>query len=166
VLAYNPDPERSKRFIADLGIECGFITLKLGIKQSAAILLKSLALNEAKGRRKYVRATCPHDKARINIRRMGTTTEGFIRDISSAGFSAQLNASTEKNELCEDIQLNLWGTRLSTSARVYGSRKLESGQLVHIFLFEPELYGLPRHKVHQFIKRIIQSEVDDIINAR
>ncbi|WP_156809992.1 hypothetical protein [Spirochaeta africana] len=166
ILAYNPDPERSKHFIADLGVECGFITLKLGIKQSAAILLKSLAVNEARGRRKYVRATCPPEKARINIRRLGSTTEGHIRDISSAGFAAQLDSTVEKNELCDDIQLNLWGSRLTVGARMYGTRKLETGQLLHIFMFEPELYGQTRYKVHQFIKRVIQAEVDEIVQTK
>lgn len=165
ILAYNPDPNRAKTFIADLGVECGFITLKLGIKQSAAILLKTLAVNEAHGRRKYVRAECPHGKARINIRILNLTIEGNLRDISCAGFAATLDNQIEKNTLCDDIQLNLWGTRMSTSARVFGARKMDNGQTIYIFLFEPELFGVSRHKLHQFIKRIIQSETDAIVGV-
>ncbi|THB65535.1 MAG: hypothetical protein D6B26_03690, partial [Spirochaetaceae bacterium] len=166
ILSYNPDPELAHKYIDKFGIECGFITLKLGIKQSATILLKTLALNEAKGRRKYVRAQCPHGKAHINIRILTGSVRGMDHDISVAGFSTDLDSEIKKDQLCDDIQLNLWGTRLSVSARLFGTRKLESGRLLYIFLFEPALDSQNKNRVHNFVRRAIQSEVDQIANQR
>lgn len=163
VLAYNPDPELTRKYIVDIGIQCGVVTLKLGIKESAAILLKTLAVNDARGRRKYVRAKCPSGKGSLNIRLNLEEIKGQILDISSAGFAAVLDTTIDKETECDDVQLNLWGTRLQISCRCYGSRTIDSGEVVYIFLFEPALYGVNRSKVHQFIKRIIQSETDNLI---
>ncbi len=166
IMSYNPDPEIAQELMEKIGIDCGFITLKIGIKKSATILLKTLALNEAKGRRKYIRANCPAGKAHINIRILSGTVQGSLIDISTAGFSATLDTELKVKQLCDDIQLNLWGTRMSVSARMYGTRKTEKGTLQQIFLFEPPLEGFNLQRVHSFVKRALQSEVDEIANQR
>ena len=56
ILSYNEDRELAEKYLMDIGVQCGFIKLKLGLQESIAIILKTLEATEARGNRKYVRA--------------------------------------------------------------------------------------------------------------
>lgn len=158
ILTYNPSNELAQKYLMDVGIQCGFIGLKLGLAESAKIVLKTLEANEARGGRRYVRVKCPAGKASLNINHKKTVINGSILDISSAGLACTLDGSVEPGEVLEDVQLSLWGARLKLQVRVAGVR-VEDGQKLFVFMFdkmERENVG----KIYGFIKKAIQAEID------
>ncbi|TFG81421.1 MAG: hypothetical protein E4H20_09860, partial [Spirochaetales bacterium] len=54
VLTMLPDNEKREAYLMNLGVDCGFITLKQGTKQAAETLVNMLEANEARGRRRFV----------------------------------------------------------------------------------------------------------------
>ncbi len=57
ILTYNKDQNLAKKYLMEMMVPCGFICLSLSLEQSAATILKTLMVNEAKGRRKFLRAS-------------------------------------------------------------------------------------------------------------
>ena len=52
------DMDMVNSYIMDVGIGCGFIHLRQGVKDCSENMLKVLEANEAKGRRKFLRYKC------------------------------------------------------------------------------------------------------------
>ena len=74
--------------VITLNVTCGFIQLKLGKEDSKKIILKTLEVNECKGKRKYIRATSNNIlKSTFNVQIGSELKTGTILDISSAGMS-------------------------------------------------------------------------------
>ncbi|KGE71432.1 hypothetical protein [Spirochaeta lutea] len=160
ILVYNSTDELKQHYLMEKGLECGFITLKLGIAESAKILLKTLEANEARGRRRYVRVRVPASKGSINVRYNGFTSQGTIMDISSVGMAAVLKPPIAKESYIDDIQLRLWGQISSVTGRVYGQRTLDSGEILHVILFEPAPEGATKAKLRSVIRKALQAEID------
>lgn len=162
ILSYNTNEELSRFYLMELGARCGFVRLKLGLEESARILIGTLQANEAKGRRRYIRANCALDQlSSVNIRIAGASVEGTIRDISVVGFSCSLqpDPNFQKNALVEDIQLKLRGVLLKVEGIVFGSRQ-DSGQTVYVILFSHKLDGVSRAKIRRYIQTALQSEIE------
>ncbi len=112
-MTYNPDPSLAKKYLMEVGIPCGFIQLKLGTAEGKAILLKTLAANEAKGRRRFVRARgTDARKASFNVTIRGAHLTGAIVDISVVGMSFRVDQTVHlrPHEPFQDVQLRLRGT--------------------------------------------------------
>jgi len=147
----------------DIGIPCGFVKLKLGTEQSAKILLATLKAAEAKGRRKYVRATCAHDTlSSLNIREGQLNVSGNLVDISVVGFSCVLDPDPmfPKNVMLHDIQLRLRGTIIGTEAIIFGKRDGEHP--VYVMLFTQRMESLTRQKIRSYIQTALQNEIEQI----
>jgi len=162
ILSYNSDEALQKRYLMDIGIRCGFIKLKLGIEESTRILLATLRANEAKGRRKYVRADCSHDQmAMINLREGPIRATGQIVDISVVGFSCIIDPDPDfkKNTLLHDVQLKMRASLVRTKAIVFGSRTVD-GRNLYVVLFPPDLDGRSREKIRGYIQISLQNEIE------
>jgi hypothetical protein len=162
IVTYNQDEALQKKYLMDIGIQCGFVKLKLGLEESTKILLATLAANEAKGRRKYVRANCVHDAiSGINVREGPIQATGKLRDISVIGFSCVLDPDPEfrKNTVLHDIQLKLRATLVRTQAVILGSRQ-EGDRTVYVMIFPPSLDGVSRDKIRTYIQSSLQSEIE------
>ncbi len=161
IISYNDDPAMKKKYLMDIGIPCGFVTLKLGLKESFKIMAKTLVANEAKGRRKYVRAECrPQDKAGFNVKYGGEYLNGTIVDISSVGMACtfekpqQLKIGIDLN----DIQLKLRAVLCRVAGKVVGVNK-EGGDR-HVLLFSEAISPKERHKIHTFVYDRLQESID------
>jgi len=162
VLSYNNDEELRRKYLMNLGIQCGFIQLKLGSEPSTRILLETLKANEAKGRRKYLRAACDDDPlSSVNIAIDGSFAKGAIKDISIVGMSCVIdgNPPLPKNSLIPDMQLKLHGILLKVRGVVFGSRP-EGGERVYVILFTPDTDGASKMKIRQFIQSTLQTEME------
>ncbi len=168
ILTYNADENLQKKYLMDIGIGYGFVKLKLGLDESTGILLATLKASEAKGRRKFVRASCENDSlSSINIREAGAVSSGRIRDISSVGFSCVLdpNPSFRKNTLISDIQLKLRASLIKTEAIMFGSRVDDGGNTIYVFLFTSRLDGQAKEKIRNFIQLSLQAEIENELLA-
>lgn len=162
IVSYNTDEELQKKYLMDMGIQCGFIKLKLGVDESSRILLTTLKANEAKGRRKYVRASCLHDSlSAINIREGPIKTVGKLQDISTVGFSCILDPDPafEKNSVLHDVQLKLRASLVRLEVIVFGTR-VQDDRTVYVMLFRQGLQQTAREKIRNFIQLTLQAEIE------
>ncbi len=164
ILTYNSDEDLQKKYLMDIGIQCGFIRLKLGLEESTKILISTLQANEAKGRRKYVRANCSGDTlTSINLREGAETSTGTIQDISVVGFSCILEPDPgfKKNTILHDIQLKLRANLVKAEAVVFGNR-LVDGHNQYVMLLAPRTEPIVRDKIRSYIQFALQTEIEQI----
>ena len=145
------------------GSRAGSLSSKLGSEESTKILLTTLKAAEAKGRRKFVRASCEHDTiSSLNVREGQLDVTGTLRDMSVVGFSCVLDPDPEfqKNTVLHDIQLRLRGTLVHTEAIVFGKREEE--RTTYVMLFTPRMEPLTRQKIRAYIQAALQFEIERI----
>ncbi len=161
IVTYNNDEALQRKYLMDVGIRCGFVRLKLGIEQSAKILLDTLTANEAKGRRKYVRANCANDSlSTVNMNYAGAQVLGTVKDISVVGFSCAFTPDPRiaRNSLLEDVQLKLRGVLVKVEGIVFGTRGSDSTE--YVVLFTNKVDGAARSKIRRYIQLALQSEIE------
>jgi len=161
ILSYNNDPELMQKYLMDLGVGCGFIQLKIGVKQSTDIILKVLEANEAKGRRKFVRANCEKDQRVVmNFGYKESSYEGSIIDISSVGIACEFPEPIpiENKSVIPKIQLNLRGSLVQADAIIL-SRRYDSDKII-VMVFNPRPKELELEKIHNFIHKTLQKTID------
>ena len=161
ILSYNNDPNLIQKYLMDIGVECGFIQLKLGVKQSKDIILKVLEANEAKGRRKFVRANCEKDQRVVmNFGYKESNYEGSIIDISSVGIACEFPEPVpiDNKTVIPKIQLNLRGSLVQADAIIL-SRRYDSEKIL-VMVFNPRLVEAELEKVHNFIHKTLQKTID------
>jgi hypothetical protein len=162
ILTYNEDKELARRFLMDLGVQGGFVLLKLGLKESAKIILQTLVATEAKGRRKFVRAILPEGgAAKFNIKSGDLLLSGSISDISIGAMACFFDQEpTElKDHHLTDIQLRLKGRIIMVSGKLAGSRD-EDGRRSYIILFEQFRSDQDKNNLSSFIIQSLQSQMD------
>ena len=162
IVSYNTDEGLQKKYLMDIGIQCGFIKLKLGLDESTRILLATLQANEARGRRKYVRANCALDNlSAINLRQGPIQAAGNLHDISVVGFSCILDPDPAfaKGTVLRDIQLKLRASLVRTEAVVYGMRQVED-RTMYVMLFKSKLEDHATSKIRNYIQSALQREIE------
>ena len=164
ILSYNNDRQLMEKYLMDIAVPCGYIQLKLGVQASTKIMLDALQANEARGRRKFIRAECADEiSATLNYRGPTSIHYGKLLDISSAGIAAKIEkfAGFPINAKLEDIQLKLRGSLVMVNAILMGSRQGDTD--VWIFLFDPSsLTPENKHIIHRFIKYSLQHYIDQL----
>ena len=162
ILTYNEDKELARRFLMDLGVQGGFVLLKLGLKESAKIILQTLVANEAKGRRKFVRANLPENgSAKFNIKSGDLLLSGSISDISIGAMACSFDQEPAelKDHHLTDIQLRLRGRIIMVSGKLAGSRD-EGGRKSYIILFERYRSDQDKNNLSSFIIQVLQNQMD------
>ncbi|MDR1445345.1 MAG: PilZ domain-containing protein [Treponema sp.] len=164
ILSYNQDTKLMQKYLMEMQIQCGYIQLKLGLQASTKIILGALAANEAKGRRKYIRADCEDDVyATLNFRDANQVFQGKIFDISSAGIAARIDKLGEKaaNTVIKEVQLKLHGNLVMTDTIVMGKRRDDVN--VYVLLFDPNrLTREGKLAIHHYIKQCLQKYIDSL----
>lgn len=161
IVTYNSDEDLQKKYLMDIGIRCGFIKLKLGIDESTRILMTTLQANEAKGRRKFVRANCVNDPiSMLNLRDGPIKTTGKLIDVSVVGFSCILDPDPVlgKNSYIRDIQLKLRASLVRVEAVIYGTREADD-RTVYVMIFR-NLDDNGKEKIRAYIQLALQSEIE------
>ncbi len=157
------NPEISRKYLMDIGITCGFVTLKIGASKTADILLKTLEANEARGRRKFVRASCPPGTAEFTVPAGDTTLRGTVQDLSTAGMAAWPDSTADLpvGSRLKDFQLTLRGARIFLNGIVVGKRAAGEGPDAQVVMFEPASLSIEkREKIRSYIRRVLQDEVN------
>jgi hypothetical protein len=162
ILSYNNDEELSRKYLMDIGVSAGFIKLSLGLQESTQIVLRVLEANEARGRRKYVRARTdnPAHPAKFNVRIAEDLKSGIIKDISSVGMACTFEDFVDlaPRTYLRDIQLKLRGGLTTISGVVTGVRK--DGQTVYVVMFDPRSNPDARNRIRRFVHRYLQQQID------
>jgi hypothetical protein len=163
IMSYNQDRELMQKYLMEIAVPCGYIQLKLGLQESTKIILSALEANEARGRRKYIRADCHEDiNATRNSKGEGGTCHGKILDISSAGIATKLDKFEDlpANSLLRNIQIKLRGGILMADMILIGKRR--DNPLVYILLFDPKMSKDNKLIIHRYIKFCLQKYIDTL----
>ncbi|MCL1927319.1 MAG: PilZ domain-containing protein [Treponema sp.] len=163
ILSYNTDKALMQKYLMEIAVPCGYIQLKLGVRESTKIMIYALEANEARGKRKYIRAFCADDiNATVNVKGSGGIYYGKILDISAAGIAAKFDKFDDlpPNTKIREMQLKLRGGLILTDAVLIGRRN----DNVCIFLFDVPRMS-PDHAliIHRFIKYTIQHYMDNLV---
>ena len=162
ILSYNDDKDLAKKYLMDVGVQCGFIRLKLGVKESTAIILKTLEVNEAKGQRKYVRVSCKeHNNASFNLKIEDDVYSGQVTDLSSVGMAITFNKPVELKvkSLLSDIQLRLKGIICMVTGVVIAIRKADKN--TYVIMFVKNMHEDTKNKIYHYIYSVLQESIKD-----
>lgn len=157
------DEQKRNYYMMELGIEGGFIVVKIGAAKTTSILIKMLEANEARGRRRYVRAACPPDATDFSCATEAGTLRGWIKDLSSVGMSAVFSAGTTPvpGTRLKDLQLNLRGVRVIVNGVVVGSHDASGIGMLSVVMFEPaSVNDDKREKLRAYIRKTLQATMD------
>jgi hypothetical protein len=165
VLADLYNEQLEKKYTETLKLSCGYTVVSKSDPQKTLKQLSALLVAiEARGRRKYVRATSENDtQMTINIPHDGFYLKGVIKDISSVGISCvfQRDPELEKNTLCKDMQIKLQTTILKAEGIVFGSRK-DGLQTIYVFLFTQRVDPDARAKIRIFVQQVLQERINKL----
>lgn len=167
VITLNDDAALRQTYLMDVGIQCGFIILKIGAAKTAEILAKTLEANEARGRRKFVRALCPPGTAQCAVDYEGATLRAELTDLSSAGMAIRLEvaAGLKVGAVLRDISLIIKGQRLSASGVVVAKRAgVDGPESIHVVMFDPNSLDEARKaKLKTLVFRVNQASMDSLL---
>jgi len=162
IVTYNDSPELSRKYLMEHELPCGFVVLKIGPSKSAEILVKTLDANEAKGRRKCLRATCVNEKGECLIDTDAGVVRAMLRDLSSMGMSIRFPGGIPFaiGTKFKDFQLSVKGVRLRLTGVIIAKREDPTEGMIHVVVFDPAyLDETIREKLHLIIYKITQAEM-------
>lgn len=161
------DEEKKAYYLMDAAVECGFIVIKLGLAKTTEIILKMLEANEAKGRRRYVRASGSPDSSEFSCKTEEALYRGWIRDISSVGMSVFFTGgfSPKVGTRLKDLQLILKGVRIMLNGVVIGSHITPGVGQISVLMFEPaSLNEDKKSKLRTYIHKTLQANMDKALS--
>ncbi len=164
LLTYRRKENLIKKYLFDIGIKCGYVELNLKLSDTIYIIMKTLEVNEAKGRRSYIRVKCGNN-AKFNIHVKDPSSfikyqiNGIISDISSFGMACEITEDKYKGFLSEkmkldSIQLNLRGLICIIKGEIF----LKRGNM---YIIKFNLSAIPdiKNKIYQFIYNELQNNI-------
>lgn len=167
ILTLNDDASLREKYLMDIQVQCGFVILKIGAAKAAEILVKTLEANEARGRRKFVRAVCAPGVAQCAVEHEGASLRGELTDLSSAGMAVRFDGGLglRVGTVLSGISVVVKGQRLLASGFVAAKRE-EGGAAVHVVMFAPSsLDDARREKLRGLVARINQVAMDHLLET-
>ncbi len=174
VLSLNEDQVLKEKYLMDLQVACGCITLKIGAAKTMEILAKTLEANEARGRRKFVRAMTPPKMAQCVASFNEGNIRGDISDFSIAGMACSFEGgpNLKPGAILRSCQLTIKGGRLNVDGVVVahrGARKSEDGSPLAastVVMFDPgSLDESKRDKLHSLVFRVNQHNMERLFET-
>jgi hypothetical protein len=162
VLSANATETLMRKYVNVVKVQCGFVPIHPDIHKSTKQVFDILKAQDAKGRRKYIRATTEHEtNTTVNMPLDGSFINGVIRDISVVGFSCSFSEDPqiEKNSLFQDVQIRLQTNLLKVEAIVFGSR-MEGMSKVYVLLFTQKMDPDARIRIRKYIQSNLQGKMD------
>ena len=162
IFSPNDDEALKQKYLTQIKIKGGFITLKSDLTPVMKQLFDVLMTLEAKGRRKYIRAIIDGEtNTAVNFPLNGTFIKGVIKDISVVGFSCCFTQDPEltKNSLHSDIQVKLQTNILKTEGIIFGSR-MDGNTKNYVVLFTQRVDPDTRARIRRYIQANLQSKMD------
>jgi hypothetical protein len=162
ILSTNDDEVLQRKYINSVKVQCGYTVIKSDVNKSIKQIMDILKAFDAKGRRKYVRATSENEAlTTLNLPHNGAYINGVIKDISVAGLSCSFteDPELEKNSLCSNIQIKLQSMLLKAEGIVFGSR-MDGLDKIYVVLFTQRIDPDVRTKIRRYIQSNLQTKMD------
>jgi len=162
VISQITDPALKAKYIGEVKVNCGFITLKSGpelaLKQVSAVLTAA----GARGGRKFIALSIGEGQnVTVNLPVRGVYFNGVVKDISSASFSCVFkdDPNLGPKTVFPDIQLKLQAQLLKTEAIALGSRPTGDSRQ-YVFAFTARVDPDARARIRSYIQRCLQARLD------
>jgi hypothetical protein len=162
ILSANDDEGLQRKYVNMVKVQCGYTVLKSDLNNSIKQILENLKAVDAKGRRKYIRATTDNEsQTTMNLPVNGTFVNGVVKDISVVGLSCAFQQDPElvKNALFKDIQVKLQSQILKAEGIVFGSR-MDGGAKIYVILFTQRIDPDVRTRIRKYIQQNLQNKMD------
>jgi len=163
VISTNDDELIKRKYLLTYKVPCGYTVLKSDLGKALAHIHQVLLAVDAKGRRKFIRATTENEtNTTVNLPFQGMYLNGQIKDISVVGISCTFehNPDIVKNMLIKDIQVKLQSTILKVEGIVFGSR-MDGKEKIYVLLFTQRIDPDVRTKVRKYIQANLQAKMDN-----
>jgi CheY-like chemotaxis protein len=163
IISHIGDEKKEEYYLMQLMVSCGFVKMKSSFNESLEIILKVLEVNEAKGKRKFVRVKCSDlENVSCSLKINNTIYKGKIIDLSSTGMAFSFLNENEtfikENTQIDSIQLLLKGKICHMSGTVKGERP-QGDNIIYVIIFEKPKDD-ESNKIHDFIFRALQDEIN------
>lgn len=162
IVTANDKAEMRQKHADAAGLKGGYTVLKSDLDSAVKQITAVLNTAEAKGRRKYLRATTENETmTTVNMPVNGVFITGQIMDISVVGFSCTFENDPliVKNTLLSNIQLKLQSMLLNVEAIIFGSR-MDGNSRIYVVLFTQRIDPVVRTKIRKYIQQNLQSKMD------
>jgi len=162
IVTANDDDMIKRKYLLSMKVACGYTVLKFDLDKAIQHILEVLQTVDAKGRRKFIRATTENEpNTTVNIPLQGVFVNGHIRDISVVGISCTLDGSPDiaKNAFFKDIQVKLQSNLLKVEGIVFGSRT-EGLEKIYVILFTQRIDPEVRIRIRKYIQQNLQGKMD------
>jgi hypothetical protein len=162
ILTPGGDENLKRKYVDDLKVQCGYIQVKSDSRTLVKQVLAALKGANAKGLRKYVRATPDNETiSAINLPVNSNYVKGTIKDISAMGLSCVFDEDPglEKNSLCKDVQIKLQSALLKIEGIVFGFR-LEGDTKIYVIIFTQRTDPAVRTKIRIYAHNIMQARLE------
>jgi hypothetical protein len=166
VLTTSGNEASLKKYTFAMKLPCGYTVVdRSDILKTVKQLYNVLQAVDARGRRKYIRATSENEAlTTINIPHNAEYYKGVIKDISAVGLSCSFHVDPDldKNALCQDMQIKLQSTILKAEGIVFGSR-MDGLSKIYVFLFTQRMDPDVRIKIRTYIQATMQAKMNTLI---
>ena len=162
VISTTDDEPLKRKYINSVQVSCGYTVLKSDPSRAIMQIMDILKAVDAKGRRKYIRATTENETmTTVNIPLNGNFVTGTIKDISVVGISCTFDndPGLAKNTLFKDIQVKLQSMLLKVEGIVFGSR-MDGNAKIYVILFTQRIDPEVRTKTRKYIQQNLQNKMD------
>jgi hypothetical protein len=162
IVTANDDEKIKRKYLLTIKV-CGYTVLKFDLDKAIIHIIDILQSMDAKGRRKFIRATTTKESnVTLNLPVGGAFKNGQIKDISVVGISCTIedNPDITKNTLIKDIQIKLQTAIIKVEAIVFGTR-MEGTEKVYVMLFTPRIDPEVRTKIRTYIQHNLQTTMDN-----
>ncbi len=167
IITLNDDARLREHYLMNVEVQCGFVILKIGASKTAEILARTLEANEARGRRKFVRALCPPGAAACAVDFEGATLRGGSHghELGRAGDPLPRRGQPQIGSVLRDISLTIKGQRFSPSGVVAAKRAGDdAAEVVHVVMFDPNSQDAARKaKLKTLVFKLNQLAMDAIL---
>jgi hypothetical protein len=156
-----------RTYLYDIGVHCGCVPLDYSKKRNLSLMTEVLSANEARGRRKKLRAICG-ESCVFNFSLEGRIYRGRIRDVSVSHFSCCFEGPDPALKLYEkvdNVQLKLGGIICTVDAVLFIQRETD-GERMSVFVFRDSRNrdGLD-HEVLVKVNAFIQGHFEQVVRA-
>ncbi|MDR0669351.1 MAG: pilus assembly protein PilZ [Treponema sp.] len=165
IVTANRSDALQNKYVNMLRLPCGYTMIHRDLKLTIAQIVNILNANDAKGRRKYLRASVENEsQTMVNFPVGSQFVSGAIRDISTAGFSCSFteDPNFSKNSLFANVQIKLKHTILNVEAVIFGFR-VEGTTRVYVSLFTERLSPDSKIKIRKYIQSNLQARMDSLM---
>lgn len=155
------DPVLSQKYLMNLMVSAGVVKLNQGVKEVVSQVRKVLEVNDARGRRQFLRVRCNDATSSLRLKIGEKDLVGTVTDLSTAGMACTFDPEPDlpSHTRVEDIQLRLKGVPCFVSGEVVGTRR-DDDHLTYVVLFNGRTSPDSREKIRSFLAWTLQTQLE------